>query len=136
MVPPTIRFDGQAAIVTGVANGLGRGYALALAARGAAVVCNDVVADAAHAVAGCGRIVFTSSSAGLFGSPWQANDAAAKAGLVGLCNVVSLEGAAHGILANTILPMALTGIGSDGPPPDPLDVLRETTEHSDRSHRA
>lgn len=36
-----IRFDGQAAIVTGAGGGMGRAYALELAARGAAVLVND-----------------------------------------------------------------------------------------------
>ncbi|UDY35083.1 SDR family NAD(P)-dependent oxidoreductase [Dermatobacter hominis] len=205
-----IRFDGEVAVVTGAGGGLGRAYALALADRGAAVLCNDLVADAAAstaaaigerggravaeassvatpeggaaivdaaldafgaidvlvnnagqlrnapfaeaepdevdaliathlggafhvtrpafrrmAVAGHGRIVFTSSSA-VFGSPWQAGYAAAKAGIIGLGHTVALEGEAHGIAANTVLPMALTGIAEDGPPPFPPDLMRET----------
>ncbi len=57
---------------------------------------------------GYGRLLFTASASGMFGHPWQANYAAAKAGLVGLMNVVSLEGQRHGILANALLPTAAT----------------------------
>ncbi len=52
----------------------------------------------------CGRFVFIASSAGLFGQPLASHYAAAKAGIVGLTNVIAIEGAAHGILANSVLP--------------------------------
>ena len=51
-----------------------------------------------------GRFVFISSSAGNFGQPMEAHYAAAKTGLVGLSNVIAIEGAAHGIASNTVLP--------------------------------
>ena len=76
--------------------------------------------------AGYGRIVFTSSSSGVYGSPWAANYAAAKTGVLGLCNVVSLEGAAHGITSNAIMPQALnTAMGSEGGDPYPAEYLQE-----------
>jgi NAD(P)-dependent dehydrogenase (short-subunit alcohol dehydrogenase family) len=53
---------------------------------------------------GQGRFVIIASSAGMFGQPLEAHYAAAKAGLVGLTNVLAIEGAPHGILANSVLP--------------------------------
>jgi hypothetical protein len=62
---------------------------------------------------GYGRFVFVSSSAGMFGNPGNAHYATAKAGVVGLSNVLSIEGAAHGILANSILPTGFSRMVTD-----------------------
>jgi len=55
-----------------------------------------------------GRIVVTTSSSGLFGNFGQANYGAAKAGMVGLMNVLAEEGRKNNIRVNTISPTAAT----------------------------
>jgi NAD(P)-dependent dehydrogenase (short-subunit alcohol dehydrogenase family) len=71
--------------------------------------------------AGYGRIVLTSSIGGLYGNHNVANYAAAKAGMIGLSNVVALEGAADGVTCNVIVPAAVTrmaeGIDTSAYPP-------------------
>ena len=55
-----------------------------------------------------GRIVNTSSAAGIFGNFGQTNYGAAKAGLVGFTRVLAVEGAKNNIKANAIAPVAKT----------------------------
>jgi NAD(P)-dependent dehydrogenase (short-subunit alcohol dehydrogenase family) len=57
---------------------------------------------------GYGRFIFTTSPAGLFGNFGQANYGAAKMGVVGLSNVIALEGAKSHIHSNVISPGATT----------------------------
>jgi NAD(P)-dependent dehydrogenase (short-subunit alcohol dehydrogenase family) len=62
--------------------------------------------------AGYGRVVNTSSPAGLFGNFGQANYATAKMGLVGLTKTLGIEGARNGVKANAIAPIAWTRMTS------------------------
>jgi len=213
-----LRFDDRVALITGAGRGLGRAYALLLAARGAMVVVNDPgvsmqgegtdagpaqsVVDEIRAAGGqaiastdsvatpeggqamidlardhfgsidilihnagivrrgglaelsyddfetvldvhlrgafhvvraafphmCaanyGRIVLTGSINGLYGNAGVVNYSVAKAGMIGLSNVAAIEGAAHGVKSNIILPGAVTRMAegldtSAYPPMDP-----------------
>jgi NAD(P)-dependent dehydrogenase (short-subunit alcohol dehydrogenase family) len=60
-----------------------------------------------------GRVICTSSAAGIFGNFGQTNYGAAKMGLVGLTRVLAVEGARYNIQANAIAPLALTRMTED-----------------------
>lgn len=62
---------------------------------------------------GYGRFVFASSASGLFGNFGQANYGAAKAGLVGLSNVIAIEGEKYEIRSNAVAPIAKTRMTED-----------------------
>jgi NAD(P)-dependent dehydrogenase (short-subunit alcohol dehydrogenase family) len=207
------RFDGQVAIVTGAARGLGRAHALGLAARGAKVLVSDlgdagapsqasqsvaaeIVASGGTALANAadvadpaaapeavcqaldawgrvdvlvnnagilrdksfanmdpddfdrvikvhllgtahftravwgsmrtqnyGRVVFTSSASGIYGNFGQANYGAAKAAMIGLMNVLHLEGAKYDIRVNTLVPSAATDMTRALLPAEALELL-------------
>jgi NAD(P)-dependent dehydrogenase (short-subunit alcohol dehydrogenase family) len=75
-----------------------------------------------------GRIVLTSSTSGIYGNFGQANYGAAKMGMLGLMNVLALEGAPKNIRVNTLAPAAETRLigtipGRDVNPDDP-DPMR------------
>ena len=215
------RFDGRVAVITGAGRGLGREYALLLAARGARIIVNDpgaairgeggdagvaeqvvqeikaaggesvastdsvatpdggraIIASALdhygridilihnagnvrygsleeltdedfravldvhllgafHVVrpafphmckAGYGRVVLTSSIGGLYGNRRVVNYGMSKAGVIGLNNIVALEGADRGVKSNIILPGAVTrmadGLDTSQYPPMGSDLV-------------
>ena len=74
-----------------------------------------------------GRIVFTSSGSGIFGNFGQANYGAAKMAMLGLANVLALEGANRNVRVNCLGPGAATrmtntvpGRDEDLSEPDPM----------------
>jgi len=70
-----------------------------------------------------GRIAMTSSSSGIYGNFGQANYGAAKMGLVGLMNVLSIEGEKHDIRVNTLSPTAATRMTEGILPQAALDLM-------------
>jgi NAD(P)-dependent dehydrogenase (short-subunit alcohol dehydrogenase family) len=73
------------------------------------------------AKAGYGRVVLTASIGGLYGNHRVANYAAGKSGMIGLNNVVALEGEGVGVKSNIVVPAAITrmagGRDTSGFPP-------------------
>ena len=70
-----------------------------------------------------GRIVFTTSSTGLYGNFGQANYGAAKMALVGLMNTLHLEGAKYDIRVNCLAPAAGTAMTDGLFPPAVFKLL-------------
>ena len=59
--------------------------------------------------AGQGVMIFTSSTSGLYGTPFRAPYVAAKWGVIGLMKTVAMELGPHGIRANAICPGSVNG---------------------------
>jgi 3-hydroxy-3-methylglutaryl CoA synthase/NAD(P)-dependent dehydrogenase (short-subunit alcohol dehydrogenase family)/putative sterol carrier protein len=73
---------------------------------------------------GYGRIIMTTSAAGLYGNFGQTNYSAAKMAVVGLMSTLKLEGEKHNIKVNTIAPLAMTRLTEDLLPPDLAEKLK------------
>jgi NAD(P)-dependent dehydrogenase (short-subunit alcohol dehydrogenase family)/acyl dehydratase/putative sterol carrier protein len=73
---------------------------------------------------GYGRIVLTSSAAGLYGNFGQANYSAAKMALVGFMNSLRIEGERHHVKVNTVAPIAATRLTEDILPDDLKEKLK------------
>ncbi|KEJ88121.1 SDR family NAD(P)-dependent oxidoreductase [Sulfitobacter donghicola] len=74
-----------------------------------------------------GRIVLTSSASGLYGNFGQSNYGAAKAAMLGLMNVLHMEGARDNIRVNTLAPTAATRMTADLLPPEAQELLAPET---------
>ena len=72
---------------------------------------------------GYGRVIFTTSSSGLFGNFGQANYGAAKMAVVGLMQTLSLEGEKYNVRVNCLAPTAATRMTEDLMPPAVLALL-------------
>jgi NAD(P)-dependent dehydrogenase (short-subunit alcohol dehydrogenase family) len=74
-----------------------------------------------------GRVLFTASSSGIYGNFGQANYGAAKAGMIGLMNVLHLEGAKNNIRVNILAPTAATNMTAGLLPPQMMELMAPET---------
>jgi NAD(P)-dependent dehydrogenase (short-subunit alcohol dehydrogenase family) len=87
-----------------------------------AVICLKAVWPIMHE-RNYGRVVFATSSSGLYGNFGQSNYGSAKMGLVGLMQTLKLEGQKHDIRVNAICPIANTRMTEDVYPSASLQKL-------------
>lgn len=85
--------------------------------------CVTVPAFRVMKAQGFGRILFTTSAAGLYGNFGQANYSAAKLGLVGLMQVTAIEGAKYNVHSNAIAPLAASRMTEDLLPAEVLEKM-------------
>lgn len=87
-----------------------------------AVNCTKAVWDGMRAQ-NYGRVVFTTSSSGLYGNFGQSNYGAAKMALVGLMQTLAIEGERSNIRVNCLAPSASTAMTNGLYPPNALEGL-------------
>jgi len=91
-----------------------------------AMRCSRIVAPAMKA-RGKGRIINMSSNAALYGTLYQADYAAAKAGMIGLTRALARELSPHGITVNAICPGVIRTGAMAHSTPERLAALRADT---------
>ncbi len=70
-----------------------------------------------------GRIMFTTSSSGLYGNFGQSNYGAGKLGVIGMMNTLKLEGEKYNIRLNALAPIAMTRMTEGLLPPESGEML-------------
>jgi len=73
---------------------------------------------------GYGRIIMTSSAAGIYGNFGQANYSAAKLALLGFANSLAKEGEKRNVFVNTIAPVAGSRMTATVMPPELVEGLK------------